>query len=376
MIGGRELEIFFQRYMDSWHFNGWFGHDVILSIVVGVGILLFLYLLCKRRKIGWFVIIFILYAFISNIIMIAFGLAGRSFPINSVSSVYTDQSEKITVQMIKGSENNGTAHGITQIIPHYQMVAINLNTGDKQWTKALANRETLIGTFMGGLLVHHNDGETGKLSLIDIQTGKEKLSKEVFTKKHKHLIDILSNSAHRLAILQDKLYFEGIDGKYYQYDGKKLRENIEAEGYLSTFFFVESAIPHYYASHDQPLDHEDYKEISEYMNDVLNEHSIQPFANLDPKVLDVNLKHKTAIVSYRKTKQPNAEQILLFYDMELHRIIWEENIGRVNSEQQNPGVRVLKHYLAIQAGDEFVLMDKETGKELLRYELRWNRPVM
>ncbi|GIN99120.1 hypothetical protein J6TS1_49900 [Siminovitchia terrae] len=370
------MDIFFQRYMDSWHFNGWLLHDIILAIVVGVGILLLLYLLGKRRKIGMFVMVFILYAFISNIIMITFGLAGRSFPINSVSSVYTDQSEKIAVQMIKGSENNGTAHGITQIIPHYQMVAINLNSGEKQWTKSSANRTTLIGTFMGGLLVHHYDDENGKLSLLDIQTGKEKLSKEEFTKKHKHLIDILGNTANRLAILHDKLYLEGIDGKYYQYDGKKLRENIKAEGYLSTFFFVETAIPNYFASHDQPLDFEDYEEISKYMNDVLMEPSIQPFANLEAKVLDVDLKYKTAIVSYRKTKQPNAEQILLFYDMKQHRIIWEENIGKVNSEQQNPGVRVLKHYFAIQAGDEFALLDKKTGKEILRYELRWNRPVM
>ena len=67
------------------------------------------------------------------------------------------------------------------------MVEINLNTGEKQWTKALANKETLVGTFMGGLLVHHYDGETRKLSLLDIQTGKEKLSKEEFTQKHKHL---------------------------------------------------------------------------------------------------------------------------------------------------------------------------------------------
>ncbi|MGE7946913.1 PA2928 family protein [Lysinibacillus sp. NPDC093688] len=198
-----------------------------------------MYALFKRRFKASFVITFILYAFLGNLLMIAFGLAGRSFPINSESPIYTDDAQKIAVQMVEGSENNGTTNGITQIISHHQIVAINLQTGEKQWTKYSSSKETLIGNFMG-LLVHHRDDDYGKLSLLDIKTGKEKLSEKEFTEKHKQLIDVLDNGSHNIALLQNNLYFEGVDGKFYRFDGKKLSEDNKAETYLSTKFFIES----------------------------------------------------------------------------------------------------------------------------------------
>ncbi|MFJ7915721.1 MULTISPECIES: hypothetical protein [unclassified Lysinibacillus] len=61
--------------------------------------------------------------------------------------------------------------------------------------------------------------------------------------------------------------------------------------------------------------------------------------------------------------------------MKNHRIIWEENIGVVNAEQKNPGVRTLENYYAIQTGDELLLLNKDTKTEMFRYQLRWNRPI-
>ncbi|MEQ6353514.1 hypothetical protein ABNX05_02680 [Lysinibacillus sp. M3] len=89
----------------------------------------------------------------------------------------------------------------------------------------------------------------------------------------------------------------------------------------------------------------------------------------------MDLQQRTAIVSYRQTKRESADRIVLLYDMKNHHILWEENIGVVNTEQKNPGVRTLENYYAIQAGDEFLLLDKNTKKVMFRYHLRWNRPV-
>lgn len=367
------MDNFFQRYIDSWRFNGWLVHDIFLGIVIGVGLLLLLYVLFKRRLNAAFVITFIIYAFLGNLLMIAFGLAGRSFPIHSESPIYTDDAQKIAIQMVEGSENNGTSNGITQIISHHQIVAINLQTGEKQWSKYSSSKETLIGNFMGGLLVHHRDGEYGKLSLLDIQTGKEKLSEKEFAKKHKQLIDVLENGSHNIVLLQNNLYLEGVDGKFYSFDGKKLSEDNKAEKYLSTKFFVETDIPGYFASHNQPL--EDYDKVRDFSSNVLAEPAIQAYKNLEPAVLDVDLQQQTAIVSYRQTKRESADSIVLSYDMKNHRMLWEENIGVVNTEQKNPGVRTFENYYAIQAGDEFLLLDKDTKKEMFRYQLRWNRPV-
>ncbi|MCL1696809.1 PA2928 family protein [Lysinibacillus sp. BPa_S21] len=364
---------FFQRYIDSWRFNGWFVHDIFLGIIIAVGLLLLLYVLFKRPRKGVIIIIFIIYAFLGNLLMIAFGLAGRSFPINSVSPIYTDDVQKVAVQMVEGSENNGTTNGITQIISHHQIVAINLQTGEKQWAKSSSSKETLIGYFMGGLLVHHRDGENGKFSLLDIHTGNEKLSEKEFTKKHKQLIDVLENGSHNIVLLQNNLYLEGVDGKFYRFDGKKLSEDNKAEKYISTKFFVESDIPGYFASHNQPL--EDYDAVREFSNNVLAEPAIQTYKNLEPAIVDVDLQQQTAIVSYRQTKRESADSIVLSYDMKNHRMMWEENIGVVNTEQKNPGVRTLENYYAIQAGDEFLLLDKDTKKEMFRYLLRWNRPA-
>jgi len=367
------LDNFFHRYIDSWRFNGWLVHDIFLGIVIGVGLLFLVYVLFKRRLKAAFVITFILYVFLGNLLMIVFGLAGRSFPINSESPIYTDDAQKIAVQMVEGSENNGTSNGITQIISHHQIIAINLQTGEKQWSKYSSSKETVIGNFMGGLLIYHRDGEYGNLSLLDIQTGKEKLSKKEFAKKHKQLIDVLNNGSHNIVLLQNNLYLEGVDGKFYRFDGKKLMEDTKAEKYLSTKFFIESDIPSYFASHNQPL--EDYEEVREFSNHVLAEPAIQTYKNLEPAVLDVDLQQQTAILSYQQTKRESADRILLLYDMKNHRILWEENIGVVNTEQKNPGVRTLQNYYAIQAGDEFLLLDKDTKKEMFRYHLRWNRPV-
>lgn len=359
--------------MNSWRFTGWLVHDIFLGIVISVGLLFVLYALFKRRLNVALIVTFILYAFLGNLLMIVFGLAGRSFPINSESPIYTDDAQKIAVQMVEGSENNGTGNGITQIISHHQIIAINLQTGEKQWTKSSSSKETLIGYFMGGLLVHHRDGEYGKLSLLDMTTGREKLSEREFTEKHKQLIDVLDIGSHNIVLLGNNLYLEGVDGKFYSFDGKKLAEDNNAETYLSTKFFIESDIPGYFASHNQPL--ENYDEVREFSSNVLAEPSIQTFKNLEPAVLDVDLQQQTAIVSYRKTKRESADSIVLSYDMKNHRIIWEENIGVVNTEQKNPGVRTLENYYAIQAGDEFLLLDKDTRKEMFRYQLRWNRPV-
>jgi len=62
--GAGELDNFFQRYIDSWRFNGWFIHDIFLGIVIGVGLLLLLYALFKRRLNFALVITFILYTFL------------------------------------------------------------------------------------------------------------------------------------------------------------------------------------------------------------------------------------------------------------------------------------------------------------------------
>ena len=88
--------------------------------------------------------------------------------------------------MVQGSENNGTSNGITHLIAHHLLVAVNLQTGEKQWTKSASYKETLLGEFMGGVLVHHRDDEFGQLSLLDLETGKEILSEKSFERYIRH----------------------------------------------------------------------------------------------------------------------------------------------------------------------------------------------
>jgi len=67
--------------------------------------------------------------------------------------------------------------------------------------------------------------------------------------------------------------------------------------------------------------------------------------------------------------------MLLLYDMNKHQVLWENNIGVINSQQQQPGVRTLETSYVIQAGDRFLVFDKETKKRFVHYHLRWNRPI-
>lgn len=145
------MEQFLQRYMYSCRLNGWLIHDIFLYVVLGLGSLLVLFIVIKRKRLITSILL-IIFLLISNFLMIVFGLAGRAFPIKSDSTIYTDDSQSIAVQMVRGSENNGTSNGITPIISHHLLVAVNIETGEKQWTKSASSKETLIGNFMGGLL--------------------------------------------------------------------------------------------------------------------------------------------------------------------------------------------------------------------------------
>ncbi|WP_235473387.1 PA2928 family protein [Lysinibacillus macroides] len=203
---------------------------------------MYCFLLIKRSRVVTAIILLIAFFSASNFAMFIFGLAGRGFPIQN-------EEQDIAVQMVRGLENNGVSHGITQIISHYLMIVVNLQTGEKQWVKSACHKEKLIGHFMDGLLVHHRDGEFGQLSLLDIETGKELLSEKEFRQQHKALIDILSNGPHDIVALPNNLYVEGVDGKFYRYDGKHLSEDPQAKEYLATRFFLETTLPHYFAAH-------------------------------------------------------------------------------------------------------------------------------
>ena len=371
--GGSKVEQFLQRYTYSWRLNGWLVHDIFLGVIFGLGLLLLLFIAIKRKRLIISISLLIIYIVVSNALMIVFGLAGRSFPIKSDSSIYIDESQKIAVQMVQGSEKNGTSNGITHLISHYLIVAVNLETGEKQWTKSASYKETLIGNFMGGLLVHHRDGEVGQLSLLDIETGKEILSEKEFRQQHQPLIDILSNSAQQLIALQNKLYLEGVDGHFYHYDGKTLNKDDNAKNYIAARFFIESDLPGYFATHQQPLD--DYEEIQDLSHQVLSEPAIRNYQNLEPKVMDVDLAKGTALLSYRRTQRESADHMLVLYDMRKHQLLWEEKIGAINSYQQQPQVRTVEKGYIIQTGDQLLVLDKHSRDRVVQYHLRWNRPI-
>ncbi len=371
--GGSKVEQFLQRYMYSWRLNGWLVHDIFLGVIFGLGLLLLLFIAIKRKRLIISISLLIIYIVVSNALMIVFGLAGRSFPIKSDSSIYIDESQKIAVQMVQGSENNGTSNGITHLISHYLIVAVNLETGEKQWTKSAFYKETLIGNFMDGLLIHHRDGEYGQLSLLDIETGKEILSEKEFRQQHQPLIDILSNSAQQLIALQNKLYLEGVDGHFYHYDGKTLNKDDNAKNYIAARFFIESDLPGYFATHQQPLD--DYEVIQDFSHQVLSEPAIRNYQNLEPKVMDVDLANGTALLSYRRTQRESADHMLVLYDMKKHQLLWEEKIGAINSYQQQPQVRTVEKGYIIQTGDQLLVLDKHSRDRVVQYHLRWNRPI-
>ncbi len=371
--GGSKVEQFLQRYMYSWRLNGWLVHDIFLEVIFGLGLFLLLFIAIKRKRLIISISLLVIYIVVSNALMIVFGLAGRGFPIKSDSSIYTDESQKIAVQMVQGSENNGTSNGITHLISHYLIVAVNLETGEKQWTKSASYKETLIGNFMGGLLIHHRDGEYGQLSLLDIEMGKEILSEKEFRQQHQPLIDILSNGAQQMVALQHELYLEGVDGHFYHYDGKTLNKDDKAQNYIAARFFIESDLPGYFATHQHPLDN--YEEIQDFSHQVLSETAIRTYQNLEPKVMDVDLANGTALLSYRRTQRESADHLLVLYDMKKHQLLWEEKIGAINSYQQQPKVRTVEKGYIIQTGDQLIVLDKHSRDRVVQYHLRWNRPI-
>ena len=56
--------------------------------------------------------------------------------------------------------------------------------------------------------------------------------------------------------------------------------------------------------------------------------------------------------------------MLLLYDMNKRQVLWERNIGIINSQQQQPTVRILENSYVIQAGDRLLVFDKETKRGL------------
>ena len=56
--------------------------------------------------------------------------------------------------------------------------------------------------------------------------------------------------------------------------------------------------------------------------------------------------------------------MLLLYDMNKRQVLWERNIGIINSQQQQPTVRILENSYVIQGGDRLLVFDKETKRGL------------
>ena len=107
-----------------------------------------------------------------------------------------------------------------------------------------------------------------------------------------------------MAVLANNLYLEGVDGKFYRFDGKTLNEDVKAQDYLSARFFIETELPGYFATHPQPV--EDYQAIRDFSQAVLTEPAIQAYANLQPKVVDVDIIEKRLLFHIGK----HSEKVL------------------------------------------------------------------
>ncbi len=373
MISGTMMMV---NLLENWRPVGWFNLDLALYIIYAVilaSLLLILRLQIrqKRRNIplhgkslaATIGVVLLIEFLAGSFFLVVFNAAGRSvsLELDSPALIAGEEKHPLFISKMRMRIPNGHSNGISTSISHFELIAVDVNTGQTAWQRKSYWQEYVIGHTSQGILTVNPKKK--KVQFIDPLTGKTALTEKELVAQFPGLADNLSYSFTDYRVPSpDELYLYALDGSYYKVDfaGRKATASPEYKEFLKPFSSNKTAIG---------ISAEEVQAVGDQLK------------KLYPDLLETVLLHAdpggtTALVGYHEKRNEKTWTISLV-SLKEHNLLWKSKVD--DSENGTPGVNLA----AIKIGNAALIMsngkqyklDWETGQIVYEYIYRWNKTV-
>jgi predicted PurR-regulated permease PerM len=199
MISGKIMMV---NLLENWRPVGWFNLDLAVYIIYAVilaSLILMLYLQVKRkrrqqplrwRKLAAAAGIVLVFEFlVGTFFLWIFNAAGRSVTIelDSPAIMIAEDGHHLSINKMRKKIPNGQSNGISTSISHFELVAVDINTGLTSWHRKSFWQEYVMGNTSQGILTVNPKKE--KLQFIDPRTGETALTEKELVAQFPELED-------------------------------------------------------------------------------------------------------------------------------------------------------------------------------------------
>lgn len=366
---------YIERYLAMFRFQGWFFHDVTLGIVYGLtllfGLVLFrmMFRRSKPKKVNYYVqkvekesifsfpsiISFVLswfffFLIVSHFALFAFG-GGMSRPRIALDSAGGMVNNQLIVNKWQRSVNNGGAGGVSTSTAHFQLNALDSQSGKLVWNHQSNWHDKIIGETTAGLVMVNT--EKAEIFVLDPLTGKESVSGTELADVFPEMKGKWSQKVEDYLAMTDNLYVYGLDGQYYRLNltSKQLSQD---DDYVKVFLARQQAEEVEFASVDE-----------------LAEKTGEPFFN--GQIIKLNASDKTYI-SHTQTRDLASHGLISAVDSQLV-LAWQTDLGTeiVSQSSSEQGFMLdNRRFFFTTNGISFVL-SKADGRIIFGFDQGYNR---
>ncbi|MFP7492887.1 PA2928 family protein [Terribacillus saccharophilus] len=347
-------------FFNDWTFTGWFWHDLTLWILAGLFVLLCLLLLVRSvrrrssmKKVSGLLLVLLVGEFlIGSFVMTVFHAAGRSVTMSFDSPMVVTEDDGIAINKIRMKIPNGQENGISTSDNRFQIVAVDLKTGKKEWGRKAIWQEYVLGQTEDGILVVNSKDE--ELYFLDAATGDVHLEEKDWVEHYPELADNLSHEQADYYIDDTgSLYLYALDGKYYRVAEGKLTKNPAYEKEVQKGFFGDEENGE--AERVQQVVQELYPDLLE----------AQPIMGTE--------KDASMLLAYKEKR--NQEQITVARVSTKEAVIqWKTKVDY----QEEPGTSPLDVHMSedatyVFAAGSLYKISEPAGVLEFVYQYRWNK---
>jgi hypothetical protein len=362
--------------LENWRPVGWFNLDLALYVIYAVilaSLLLILRLQIRRRRrslplrgksLATTIGVLLLVEFLAgSFFLVVFNAAGRSVSIelDSPALIAGEEGHPLTINKIRMKIPNGHSNGISTSISHFELIAVDVNTGQTAWNRKSYWQEYVIGHTSQGILTVN--AKKKKLQFIDALTGKTALTEKELVAQFPGLADNLSYSFTDYRVVSpNELYLYALDGSYYKVDfaGRKAAASPEYKDFLSNSFANKTGLG---------ISAEEVRAVGDQLK------------KLYPDLLETVLLHAdssgtTALVGYHE-KRNEKTWTLSLVSLQEHNLLWKSKVDAPASGISGStfaAIRIGNAAIIMTNGKQYKL-DWETGKIVYEYIYRWNKSV-
>lgn len=369
MIGRQMMMV---NLLENWRPVGWFNLDLALYILYAVilaSLILILRLQIRRKRrnipLRWrslatsIGIMLVIEFLAGSFFLVVFNAAGRSVSVNldSATVVVEKNGQPLAINKVRMKIPNGQSNGISTSISHFELVAVDVNTGGTSWHRKSYWQEYVIGNTNMGILTVNPKKE--KLHFIDPLTGKTALTEKELVAQFPGLKDNLSYSFTDYRVVSsDELYLFALDGSYYKVDfaGMKATASPEYKEFLSNSFFNKAPVG---------LSDEEVRAVGDQLKKL--------YPDLQEMILlFAEPGGTTALVGYHE-KRNEKTWSLSRVSLQEPKSLWKTKVDNPGNETYG-GTKSGNALLIFSNGKQYKL-DWETGQIIYEYIYRWNKTV-